>query len=145
MPTEALLESSLPDLKLLSKGKVRDIYETSDPSMLLFVATDRISAYDVILSNVMGLPFCLTPDLILFVLQGIPEKGKVLTDISSFWFQRLEHIISNHFITTNVDEMPEEVKKYKEQLEGRTMLVRKAEVIPLEAIVRGYITGSVTF
>ncbi|KAF8799259.1 phosphoribosylaminoimidazole-succinocarboxamide synthase [Phlegmacium glaucopus] len=120
----ALINSSLPDLTLISKGKVRDIYRTSSPDHLLFVASDRISVYDVILQN------------------GIPEKGKLLTEISLFWFNKLHHVIPNHFVTANIDEMPEEVRKYKDQLDGRSMLVRKAEVIPLEAIVRGYLAGS---
>jgi len=120
----ALIYSDLPDLQLISRGKVRDIYTTSSPEHLLFVASDRISAYDVILRN------------------GVPDKGKVLTKISLFWFEKLQHIVPTHFVTANVDEMPEEVRKYKSQLEGRAMLVKKAKVIPLEAIVRGYITGS---
>ncbi|KAH9479762.1 Phosphoribosylaminoimidazole-succinocarboxamide synthase [Psilocybe cubensis] len=120
----ALIDSDLPDLKLISKGKVRDIYSTSSPDHLLFVASDRISAYDVILKN------------------GIPDKGKLLTQISLFWFQKLGDIIPNHFVTANVDEMPAEIHKYKDQLEGRAMLVKKAEVVPLEAIVRGYMAGS---
>ncbi|RDB30078.1 Phosphoribosylaminoimidazole-succinocarboxamide synthase [Hypsizygus marmoreus] len=120
----ALINTDLPGLTLLSKGKVRDIYSTSSPDHLLFVATDRISAYDVILKN------------------GIPDKGKLLTKLSLFWFKKLQHIMPNHFVTANVDEMPEEIRQYKDQLEGRSMLVRKAEVIPLEAIVRGYLSGS---
>ncbi|KAF9005453.1 hypothetical protein BDQ17DRAFT_1353131 [Cyathus striatus] len=121
---DALINTDLPGLTLISKGKVRDIYSTSSPDHLLFVATDRISAYDVILKN------------------GIPDKGKLLTKISLFWFHQLKDIIPNHFVTADVDEMPEEVRKYKDILDGRTMLVRKAEVVPLEAIVRGYLTGS---
>ncbi|KAJ7693864.1 phosphoribosylaminoimidazole-succinocarboxamide synthase [Mycena rosella] len=120
----ALTHSNLPNLTLLSKGKVRDIYATSDPEKLLFVASDRISAYDVILKN------------------GIPQKGKLLTEVSLFWFKKLAHIIPNHFITADIDEMPIEVREYREQLEGRAMLVKKAQVVPLEAIVRGYLTGS---
>ncbi|KAH7930386.1 SAICAR synthetase [Leucogyrophana mollusca] len=120
----ALLTTDLPGLTLISRGKVRDIYTTSSPEHLLFVATDRISVFDVILRN------------------GIPDKGKLLTNISLFWFDKLKDIIPNHLITANLDEMPEEVRQYREQLEGRTMLVRKAKVVPLEAIVRGYITGS---
>ncbi|KAF7432710.1 Bifunctional purine biosynthetic protein ade1 [Pleurotus ostreatus] len=120
----SLTTTHLPGLSLLSKGKVRDIYSTSSPNHLLFVATDRISAYDVILKN------------------GIPDKGKLLTKISCFWFDKLKDIIPNHFVTASVDEMPEEIRKYKDQLDGRAMLVRKAKVVPLEAIVRGYITGS---
>ncbi|KEP54588.1 phosphoribosylaminoimidazole-succinocarboxamide synthase [Rhizoctonia solani 123E] len=114
----------LPDLTLVSQGKVRDIYSTSDPNALLFVATDRISAYDVILKN------------------GVPGKGVILSQLALFWFKRLEGIIPNHLITDQVDQMPPEVAKYKEILNGRTMLVKKAKVVPLEAIVRGYITGS---
>ncbi|KAJ8515782.1 hypothetical protein ONZ45_g6820 [Pleurotus djamor] len=120
----ALIATDLPELTFVSKGKVRDIYSTSSPNHLLFVATDRISAYDVILQN------------------GIPEKGKLLTKISCFWFEKLKDIIPNHFVTADMDEMPHEVKLYRDQLEGRTMLVRKAKVVQLEAIVRGYITGS---
>ncbi|TFK23224.1 SAICAR synthetase [Coprinopsis marcescibilis] len=120
----ALIDSNLPNLKLISKGKVRDIYATSSPDHLLFVATDRISAYDVILKN------------------AIPDKGKLLTKISLFWFQKLADIIPNHFVTDKIDEMPTEVHQYRDQLEGRAMLVKKAEVVPLEAIVRGYLTGS---
>lgn len=73
--------------------------------------------------------------------KGIPEKGKLLTKVSLFWFSKLAHIIPNHFANANVDEMPEEVRPFKEQLDGRAMLVKKAKVVPLEAIVRGYLTG----
>ncbi|KAG5642105.1 hypothetical protein DXG03_003604 [Asterophora parasitica] len=120
----SLTTTNLPGLTLLGQGKVRDVYATSSPDHLLFVATDRISAYDVILKN------------------GIPEKGKLLTQLSLFWFEKLGHIIPNHFVTADIDKMPEEVRQYKDQLEGRAMLVRKAEVVPLEAIVRGYLSGS---
>jgi phosphoribosylaminoimidazole-succinocarboxamide synthase len=74
-------------------------------------------------------------------VQGVPGKGRILTQISGFWFNKLNQITPTHFVTANVDEMPEEVRKYKAQLEGRAMLVKKAKVIPLEAIVRGYLTG----
>lgn len=74
-------------------------------------------------------------------VQGVPGKGRILTQISIFWFDKLKHITPTHFVTANVDEMPEEVREHKNKLEGRTMLVRKAKVIPLEAIVRGYLTG----
>ncbi|KAF7983672.1 hypothetical protein HWV62_19571 [Athelia sp. TMB] len=121
---EAVTQTDFPALTLLNRGKVRDVYATSSPQHLLFVATDRISAYDVIMRN------------------GIPGKGKLLTQISIYWFSKLSDIIPNHFVTANIDEMPEEVRQYKDQLEGRAMLVKKAEVIPLEAIVRGYLTGS---
>ncbi len=118
-----LITSHLPDLTLLSTGKVRDIYQFSRPDSLLFVASDRISAFDVILKN------------------GIPDKGKLLTKISLFWFGILKDVIPNHLITADIDEMPEEVRKYRDQLEGRAMLVKKAKVVPIEAIVRGYISG----
>jgi phosphoribosylaminoimidazole-succinocarboxamide synthase len=74
-------------------------------------------------------------------VKGVPDKGKILTKISLFWFDKLKHILPTHFVTANVDEMPEEVRQYKDQLDGRVMLVKKAKVIPLEAIVRGYLTG----
>jgi len=83
-----------------------------------------------------------TSSNLLTLDKGIPEKGKLLTNISLFWFKKLAHIIPNHFVTANIDEMPEEVRQYKDQLDGRAMLVKKAEVIPLEAIVRGYLAGS---
>lgn len=73
--------------------------------------------------------------------KGVPDKGKILTKISLFWFKKLGHFIPTHFVTANIEEMPEEVRQYKDQLDGRAMLVKKAKVIPLEAIVRGYITG----
>ena len=73
--------------------------------------------------------------------KGVPDKGKILTKISLFWFEKLKHIIPTHFHTANVEEMPEEVRRFKDQLDGRSMLVKKAKVIPLEAIVRGYLTG----
>ncbi|KAF8320470.1 phosphoribosylaminoimidazole-succinocarboxamide synthase [Clavulina sp. PMI_390] len=120
----ALTSTVLDDLTLVSQGKVRDVYATSDPESLLFVATDRISAYDVILKN------------------GIPGKGRILTSLSLFWFEYLKDVIPNHLITANIDEMPSELSKHKDILQGRSMLVRKAKVIPIEAIVRGYITGS---
>lgn len=136
----ALLNSDLRGLSLISQGKVRDIYSTSSTDHLLFVATDRISAYDVILRNVC--PISNTSTNLLTSDKGIPEKGKLLTNISLFWFKKLAHIIPNHFVTANIDEMPEEVRQYKDQLDGRAMLVKKAEVIPLEAIVRGYLAGA---
>ncbi|EIW58338.1 SAICAR synthetase [Trametes versicolor FP-101664 SS1] len=120
----ALIDSNLHGLQLLNRGKVRDVYATSDPNLLLFVASDRISAYDVILRN------------------GVPDKGKVLTQISLFWFKKLGHVIPTHFVTADISEMPAEVQVHRETLEGRAMLVKKAKVVPLEAIVRGYITGS---
>jgi phosphoribosylaminoimidazole-succinocarboxamide synthase len=77
--------------------------------------------------------------------QGIPDKGKILTQISLFWFNKLRHVVPNHFVTANIDEMPEEIWKYKDQLDGRAMLVRRAQVVPLEAIVRGYLVGAFFF
>ncbi|KAJ3051683.1 Bifunctional purine biosynthetic protein ade1 [Rhizophlyctis rosea] len=121
----ALLETNCPDLKLIARGKVRDLYDVDDSS-LLFVATDRLSAFDVIMKN------------------GIPGKGKILTQISQFWFSFLSqnNIVPNHIITCNIDEMPAKVRQYRDQLEGRSMLVRKLKILQVEAIVRGYITGS---
>ncbi|CEP19448.1 hypothetical protein [Parasitella parasitica] len=119
----ALSNSNCPDLKLIARGKVRDLYEVDEKS-LLFVATDRISAFDVIMKN------------------SIPGKGKILTEISLFWFDLLKDILPNHLITAKFDEMPENVQKYREQLDGRSILVKKMRVVPIEAIVRGYITGS---
>lgn len=138
----AVLQTTLPDLKLLSQGKVRDIYATSDPSSLLFVASDRISAYDVILNNVRFINNLLSRTFYAYIYQGIPTKGRLLTTLSLFWFKKLADIIPNHLITTSISEMPPDVQKYASQLEGRTMLVKKAEIIPMEAIVRGYITGT---
>lgn len=124
--TSTNLDGILP---LIAKGKVRDIYEV-DPESLLFVATDRISAYDVIMEN------------------GIKDKGKLLTQISIFWFDFLKDDIKNHIIASSDEEiftkLPKELSepKYKNQLSGRSLLVRKHKLIALEAIVRGYITGS---
>ncbi len=122
METKVILDTNFSSLKLFAKGKVRDIYEVGDN--LLLVSTDRISAFDLI----MG--------------QGIPYKGMVLTKISEFWFKYTKDVISNHIITTNVDEYPNECKDYADDLRGRSMLVKKAKVVPIECIVRGYITGS---
>ena len=122
METKVILDTNFSNLKFFAKGKVRDIYEVGDN--LLLVSTDRISAFDVI----MG--------------QGIPYKGMVLTKISEFWFNYIKDVIPNHLITTNVDEYPDECKDYADDLRGRSMLVKKAKVVPIECIVRGYITGS---
>lgn len=121
--TTELINTDLPDLKFLAKGKVRDIY-TIDDDKLLFVTTDRISAYDVIMKN------------------GIPGKGKILTALSEFWFNKLSSICKHHLLTTNLHEMPKPVQQYSTQLSGRSMLVKKLKILPIEAIVRGYITGS---
>ncbi|KAL7268637.1 Bifunctional purine biosynthetic protein ade1 [Rhizina undulata] len=114
------LDNTIP---LLARGKVRDVYSLSS-NTLLFVATDRISAYDVILKN------------------GIPDKGRLLTALSVFWFQYLESICPNHFITASLDFLPSTLTPYHAQLASRSMVVKKLKVFPVEAIVRGYITGS---
>ncbi|UCH65922.1 MAG: phosphoribosylaminoimidazolesuccinocarboxamide synthase [Ignavibacterium sp.] len=119
---KVILETNFPNLNLFAKGKVRDIYKVGDH--LLLVSTDRISAFDVI----MG--------------QGIPYKGIVLTKISEYWFDFSKDVIPNHLVTTNVNEYPAECKEYAEYLEGRSMLVKMAKVVPIECIVRGYISGS---
>jgi len=117
-----VVETNLPDVKLLRRGKVRDVYEVGE--YLLIVATDRISAFDVVLPN------------------GIAGKGKILTGISLYWFGRMKEIIENHIVATEVDEYPEVLRKYREVLEGRSMLVKKAKPMPVECIVRGYLSGS---
>jgi phosphoribosylaminoimidazole-succinocarboxamide synthase len=118
-----LLRTDFPDLPLHASGKVRDVYRIGD-DRLLFVASDRISAFDYILAT------------------GIPHKGRVLTQISLFWFDYLADIVANHLITADVDQYPAEVRKYSDQLRGRSMLVRRAEMFPVECVVRGYISGS---
>lgn len=119
---ETVLSTDLKGLKLLGRGKVRDIYDMGDK--MLIVTTDRISAFDVIMPN------------------GIPNKGKILTELSLFWFEKTKHIIKNHLITADVNEMPEECRQYADILEGRTMLVHKCKPYPVECVARGYITGS---
>ena len=118
-----LLKTNFPELKLHASGKVRDVYEVGE-KQLLFVASDRISAFDYVLAT------------------GIPHKGSVLNQISLFWFDFLADIVPNHLITANVDQYPPEIRKYKDQLRGRSMLVRRAEMFPVECVVRGYISGS---
>ena len=115
-------KTQFDDLSLVRQGKVRDIFDTGES--LLMVTTDRLSAFDVVL-----------PDI-------IPDKGKVLNQISVFWFKQMEGIVNNHIITTNTDEYPEEFKPHSGALNKRSMLVKKAEPLPIECIVRGYITGS---
>jgi phosphoribosylaminoimidazole-succinocarboxamide synthase len=122
---KTVIESKCLDLDLIHRGKVRDMYGIpGHDDKLLMVATDRISAYDV----VMDVP--------------VPGKGVILTKISLFWFELLEGIVKNHLVTAVVDEYPKVCHKYRDQLEGRSMLVRKTEVVPVECIVRGYISGS---
>jgi phosphoribosylaminoimidazole-succinocarboxamide synthase len=123
MPAAApIAESQVPELKLLHRGKVRDVYEIDDDRVLL-VATDRISAFD-----------CILPTL-------IPRKGEVLTQLSAFWFEKTREITRNHLITANFDEMPADVRRH-EELRGRSMLCKKAEVFRVECVVRGYLEGS---
>lgn len=117
-----VLRTEMPDIGAPKRGKVRDIYDLGEH--LLLVATDRISAFDVILPN------------------GIPGKGRVLTGISLFWFRRMKGIIDNHLIAADVNEFPEKLRKYREMLEGRSMLVKKSMPLPVECIVRGYLSGS---
>lgn len=117
-----VLETDLPGLKLAKQGKVRDIYDLGEN--FLIVSTDRISAFDVVLPN------------------GIPGKGRVLTQISRFWFKLMEKTVPNHLVSTEVDEFPEACQPHREVLEGRSMLVRKAEPLPVECVVRGYLSGS---
>lgn len=118
-----LLHTDIPDLQLHASGKVRDVYTLSN-EQLLFVATDRISAFDYVLAT------------------GIPQKGRVLTQISLFWFDFLADIVPNHLITADVERYPASVRKYADQLRGRSMLVQRAEMFPVECVVRGYISGS---
>jgi phosphoribosylaminoimidazole-succinocarboxamide synthase len=118
----ALLQSSLSDLRLLRRGKVRDVYLVDDEHLLI-VATDRISAFD-----------CILPT-------AIARKGEVLTSLSKFWFEKLAHVVSNHLVTTNLEQMPASIER-AENIKSRSMLVRRAEVFPVECVVRGYLVGS---
>ncbi|MGA8761585.1 MAG: phosphoribosylaminoimidazolesuccinocarboxamide synthase [Candidatus Sulfotelmatobacter sp.] len=118
-----LLRTDFPDLQLHTSGKVRDVYQVSD-GQLLFVATDRISAFDYILAT------------------GIPHKGRVLSQISLFWFDFLSDIVPNHLVTADVDQYPQALLKYADQLRGRSMLVQRAEMFPVECVVRGHLSGS---
>jgi phosphoribosylaminoimidazole-succinocarboxamide synthase len=118
-----LLQTDFPDLQLHASGKVRDVYQL-DSDRLLFVATDRISAFDYVLAT------------------GIPQKGRVLTQISLFWFDFLSEIVPNHLITADVERYPQALQKYADQLRGRSMIVQRAEMFPVECVVRGYISGS---
>jgi phosphoribosylaminoimidazole-succinocarboxamide synthase len=117
-----LLQTDFPGLKLVNKGKVRDIYDLGEH--LLIVTSDRISAFDVVMN------------------EGIPYKGFVLTQISKFWFESFADIVPHHLVSTEVDDFPAETRPYRDQLEGRSMLVRKADPLPIECIVRGYLAGS---
>jgi phosphoribosylaminoimidazole-succinocarboxamide synthase len=119
---EVVLESDLTDLKLVKRGKVRDVYEVD--GKLLIVASDRMSAFDVVMDD------------------PIPDKGKILTKLSLFWFEYLEKIVENHIISADPAHYPEACRKYWKELEGRSMLVQKAKPLAVECIVRGYLSGS---
>ncbi len=122
MGKDTLLYTDFKDLKFYKRGKVRDVYDLGDK--LLIVSTDRISCFDVVLP-------C-----------GIPYKGRVLTALSCFWFKLIKDIIPNHLISSKIEEYPKELHKYRNELLGRSMLVRKTEPLPVECIVRGYLSGS---
>ena len=122
MTNSILLETNLPGLEPVARGKVRDIYRFDD--RLLIVATDRISAFDYILAT------------------GIPDKGRVLTQLSLFWFDFLKDLTPTHVLSANIDDYPEPLRAHRDQLEGRSMLVRRAEMIQVECVARGYLSGS---
>ena len=120
---KVLLQTDFTELEMYASGKVRDIYRV-DNEHLLFVATDRISAFDYVLAS------------------GIPDKGRVLTQLSLFWFDFLKDVIPNHLATANVDEYPAPLKNYRDDLRGRSMLVVKADMVSVECVARGYLSGS---
>ncbi len=122
MTHHVLMQSDFQDIPLLKRGKVRDVYDLDDK--LLIVASDRMSAFDVVMDD------------------PIPDKGRILTMISTFWFKQLEQVVENHIISTDPADYPEPCKNYSEALQGRSMLVKKTEPLPVECIVRGYISGS---
>jgi phosphoribosylaminoimidazole-succinocarboxamide synthase len=117
-----VIETDFADLQLLKRGKVRDIYDLGDK--LLMIATDRISAFDVVMPN------------------PIPDKGKILTQISLFWFKQMQTLVQNHVITGDVEQYPQICKPYLDMLRNRSMLIKKAQPLPIECVVRGYISGS---
>ncbi len=122
MSSKLLLQSDLPGFHLRSRGKVRDIYDVGEH--LLLVTTDRVSAFDVVLPN------------------GIPGKGAVLNQLSLYWFAKTEHIVPNHVVSADVSEYPDGLSRFADQLEGRSVLVKKLEPVPFECVVRGYLYGS---
>lgn len=122
MPSHVISTTEFKTLNLKGRGKVRDIYDLGD--RLLIVATDRISAFDVVMPN------------------PIPDKGRILTQLSKFWFDLTKDIVSNHLFSTDVEDYPEECRPYQEMLRDRSMLVIKTEVLPIECVVRGYLSGS---
>ena len=117
-----IMQTNLPGITLHGRGKVRDIYDLGEH--YLIVATDRLSAFDVVLP---------TP---------IPDKGKVLTQMSAFWFQHFKDVVPNHVVSTEVADYPASVRPFADQIEGRSMLVKKAKVFPVECVARGFLTGS---
>jgi phosphoribosylaminoimidazole-succinocarboxamide synthase len=119
---QTLTQTDLPGLPLLARGKVRDLYSVGE--YLLLIATDRISAFDHVLAT------------------GIPGKGKILTQLSLFWFQLLRDVVPNHLITADISQYPEALRPYSSQLQGRSMLVKRAQMFPIECVVRGYLSGS---
>jgi phosphoribosylaminoimidazole-succinocarboxamide synthase len=127
LSTAPLLETSLDGLTLHRRGKVRDVYDITLPSGepgLLIVATDRISAFDYVLGS------------------GIPDKGKVLTQLSGFWFERMGDLVPHHLVSLDVERFPDEARRHADTLRGRTMLARRTEPIPIECVARGYLSGS---
>jgi phosphoribosylaminoimidazole-succinocarboxamide synthase len=120
--TAPLLETSLESLTLHRRGKVRDVYDVGDD--LLIVTTDRISAFDYVLGS------------------GIPDKGKVLTQLSAFWFERMGDLVPHHLLSADVDTFPASLRSYRDLLQGRSMLVRKTRPVPVECVARGYLSGS---
>ena len=122
MTATPLLETNFPDLHLHGRGKVRDIYRVGDD--LLLIATDRISAFDYVLGS------------------GIPDKGKVLTQLSAFWFERMGELVPHHVLATDVSEYPKELQKHRDVLHGRSMLCRRTRPLPIECVARGYLSGS---
>ncbi|MDD5448872.1 MAG: phosphoribosylaminoimidazolesuccinocarboxamide synthase, partial [Actinomycetota bacterium] len=116
-----ITDTSFIKRPLFKRGKVRDIYEVDD--LLLIISTDRISAFDVVMD------------------EGIPGKGKVLNQLAEFWFEKTKDIIPNHFVSSSVNDLPPDIREYEEYLEGRFMLVKKTEPLPVECVVRGYLAG----
>jgi len=120
--TPVIRETNLPGVELLARGKVRDIYALGD--RLLIVASDRLSAFDYVLPT------------------GIPDKGRVLTQLTLFWLDFLRDVVPTHLLTASVDEYPDPLPRYRDQLEGRSMLVKRAQIVPIECVARGYLSGS---
>ncbi|QOY90459.1 phosphoribosylaminoimidazolesuccinocarboxamide synthase [Paludibaculum fermentans] len=118
-----LLQTNIPSLPLIARGKVRDVYAVGDDKLLM-IATDRISAFDCVLGS------------------PIPDKGRVLTQLSLFWFDFLKDVVPNHLISANVSDYPADLHQYSDQLESRSMLVKRAEMVQIECVARGYISGS---